>query len=183
MSKSRRSSRRRRKQKTLADYWPYIGAAVGLLAVAIIVVLALSNRNKEASAAVQVIEDLGNSHLSSEPANYIWNSRPPTSGPHSDNIAPWGIHEQTIPEWNQVHNLEDGGVILHYNCPEGCPDLVEDLEDIVGAVGRDRLLLHPYTNMDSRIAVTAWTRLLELDEFDRDEIVGFIETYRGIDHH
>jgi hypothetical protein len=37
--------------------------------------------------------------------------------------------------------------------------------------------------MTLRIALTAWTRLDRLEEFDHKRIVRFIETYRGIDHH
>jgi hypothetical protein len=37
--------------------------------------------------------------------------------------------------------------------------------------------------MQSRIALTAWTRLDRLEEFDERRIVRFIEAYRGIDHH
>jgi len=37
--------------------------------------------------------------------------------------------------------------------------------------------------MKSRIAVTAWTRIDTLDEFDARRITRFIEAYRGIDHH
>jgi hypothetical protein len=127
--------------------------------------------------------DLGNDHLQAEPTAYLWNSRPPTSGPHAPQIVSWGEHTETVPEWYQVHNLEDGGVILHYNCLEGCPEIVAELQDIVQEMGSEQLVLHPYTNMDSRIAVTAWTRLLKLDEVDRDKIVEFIKAYRGIDHH
>lgn len=129
------------------------------------------------------IADLGNAHLESEPETYIWNSRPPTSGPHNEQIAAWGEHTETVPEWYQVHNLEDGGVILHYNCPEGCPEIVNELRDIVNEVGNERLILQPYANMESRIAVTAWARLLTLDEVDREKIIDFIKAYRGIDHH
>jgi hypothetical protein len=132
---------------------------------------------------VQKFTDMGNAHLPSEPTSYIWNSRPPTSGPHSDPLAEWGIHEESVPEWNQVHNLEDGGVIIHYNCPDGCPDIVAELEAIVREKGEDQLILHPYTNMDSRIALTAWTRMLTMEDVDRGKIEDFIDEYRGIDHH
>lgn len=130
------------------------------------------------------ITDLGNTHLSVEPTSYIWNSTPPTSGPHSPQLAAWGEHDESIPEWYQVHNLEDGGVIMHYNCPDGCPEIVDELRAILDDKGTEQLVLHPYsTNMDSRIAVTAWTRLLTLDEMDRGQIEDFIDAYRGIDHH
>lgn len=128
-------------------------------------------------------DDQGNLHLESAPAEYIWNSRPPTSGPHSPQVARWGIHTESVPDWTQVHNLEDGGVIIHYNCPEGCEDVVAELADIVNDKGTNQLILQPYANMDSRIALTAWTRMLTLEGVDRDAIVGFIDAYRGIDHH
>ena len=51
-----------------------------------------------------------------------YNSEPPTSGPHLPYIAPWGIHTRPIPNELQVHNLEDGGVMVQYNCE--CPELV-----------------------------------------------------------
>jgi len=94
-----------------------------------------------------------------------------------------GIHTETIPDYLQVHNLEDGGVIIHYNCPEGCPEIVEELSDIVRDNGTEQLVLEPYTNMDSTIALTAWTKMLTLDTVDRDRIEDFIKAYRGIDHH
>jgi hypothetical protein len=37
--------------------------------------------------------------------------------------------------------------------------------------------------MKSRIALTAWTRLDTLEDFDEGRVARFIETYRGIDHH
>jgi hypothetical protein len=46
-----------------------------------------------------------------------------------------------------------------------------------------QVILAPYAGMDSRIALTAWTRLDKLDEVDEKRIVRFIEAYRGIDHH
>lgn len=131
----------------------------------------------------QKFPDQGNRHLEAAPAAYIWNSRPPTSGPHSPQVASWGIHTESVPDWIQVHNLEDGGVIIHYNCPEGCPEIVAELTDIVTKKGTRQLILQPYSNIDSRIAVTAWTRLLALDSVDRVAIEEFIDAYRGIDHH
>src|SRR5262249_59233582 len=60
-----------------------------------------------------------------------YNSTPPTSGPHLPYIASWGIYTEPIPDQLQVHNLEDGGVLVQYNCPDGCPDLVAKLQGIV----------------------------------------------------
>jgi len=111
-----------------------------------------------------------------------YNSEPPTSGPHLPYIAPWGIHTEPIPRQLQVHNLEDGGVMVQYNCPAGCPDLVARLAAIVSGYER-QVILAPYPGMKTRIAVTAWTRLDAFDDLDESRVRRFITAYRGIDHH
>jgi hypothetical protein len=125
--------------------------------------------------------DQGNRHLQTvTDPHEPYNSDPPTSGSHLPYIAPWGIHTRPIPRELQVHNLEDGGVLVQYNCE--CPDLVEKLKAIVQRYDR-QVILAPYPGMSSQIALTAWTRLETLDEFEEQRIVRFITEYRGIDHH
>jgi hypothetical protein len=127
--------------------------------------------------------DQGNLHVPSADTPHVqYNSEPPTSGPHLPYIAPWGVHTRPIVRELQVHNLEDGGVVIQYNCPNGCADLVTQLEAIVKGYDR-QVLLAPYPGMKTRIALTAWTRLDAFDEYDEGRIVRFIRTYRGIDHH
>ncbi len=125
-------------------------------------------------------EDQGNAHIqmASEP-HPPYNSDPPTSGPHLPYIAPWGIHTEPIPRELQVHNLEDGGVVVQYRCATPCPDLADQLARIVRRYGT-QVILAPYPGMRTRIALTAWTRL---DAFDEARIERFIRAYRGIDHH
>ena len=125
--------------------------------------------------------DQGNRHLviAADP-HEPYNSDPPTSGPHLPYIAPWGVHTRPVPPELQVHNLEDGGVMVQYNCE--CPDLVAKLRDIVQMYDK-HVIVAPYLAMTSRIALTAWTRIETLSEFDGGRIRRFIEAYRGIDHH
>jgi len=129
------------------------------------------------------LEDQGNAHIQlvTEP-HVAYNSDPPTSGPHLPYIAPWGIHTVPIARELQVHNLEDGGVMVQYSCATPCPDLVAKLTDIVKRY-ETQVILAPYPGMRTRIALTAWTRLDAFDTFDEDRIVRFIRAYRGIDHH
>ncbi len=131
------------------------------------------------------VPSLGNRHISpSEVVQITYNSNPPTSGPHLPSLARWGIHERPISKELQVHNLEDGGVIVHYNCPEGsqeCRTLVEKLAKVVRRY--KHAILAPYTGMSSQIALTAWTRIDEFDEFDEESIVRFIDAYINIDNH
>lgn len=129
------------------------------------------------------IASLGNDHI---PAigipHFPYNSDPPTSGPHVGYLAQWGIHAGAIPKELQVHNLEDGGVLVQYICPEGCSDLVEKLQAIVSRYNR-QVILAPYPGMDRRIALTAWGRIDKFGEFDEQRILRFIKAYRGVDHH
>jgi hypothetical protein len=125
--------------------------------------------------------DQGNLHVRSADTPHVqYNSDPPTSGPHLDYIAPWGVHTRPIVRELQVHNLEDGGVVVQYNCE--CPDLVAKLKNIVDKYDK-QVILAPYPGMQHKIALTAWTRLDTMDELDEGRITRFIEAYRGIDHH
>jgi hypothetical protein len=125
--------------------------------------------------------DQGHRHLQFEAEPHEpYNSDPPTSGPHLPYIAPWGVHTRPIPRELQVHNLEDGGVLVQYNCE--CPEVVEQLKKIVQSYDR-YVILAPYPGMKWRIALTAWTRMDTMDQVDERRIRRFIEAYRGIDHH
>lgn len=131
----------------------------------------------------QTFADQGNRHLADTSTPYgDYNSDPPTSGPHAPQRPVWGVHVRAIPKPLQVHGLEDGGVLVQYNCPTGCPDFVARLEAIVRRY-QDHVILAPHTGMRARIALTAWTRLDAFEEYDEARIVRFIERFKGIDHH
>lgn len=142
---------------------------------------------------------LGNQHLVSPGTPHEpYNSNPPTSGPHVRWVAPWGVHKVPIPLEVQVHNLEDGGVVVQYNCPAPCPDLITKLEALskrpellamprarVNPQGPPaiRLVVAPYPTMKPAIALTAWGRIETLSRYDDATILRFIKAYIGIDHH
>jgi hypothetical protein len=110
-----------------------------------------------------------------------YNSDPPTSGPHLAYVAPWGIHARPVPRELQVHNLEDGGVMVQYR-----PDCEARVREPLAAIVRrypEHVILAPYPGLDRCVAVTAWTRIDKLDEVDEGRIVRFIDAYRGMDHH
>ncbi len=123
----------------------------------------------------------GNAHVASEPTAFRYASDPPTSGPHAGGTAPWGIHDRPIPKGLQVHNLEDGGVLVQYNCAD-CDDLISKLKDIVRRYP-DKVILAPYPGVKTRIALTAWSYIDAFDHLDEPRILRFIEAHRGIDHH
>ena len=127
-------------------------------------------------------DDQGNAHIqmASEP-HPPYNSDPPTSGAHLPYIAPWGIHTVPIVRELQVHNLEDGGVVVNFK-PQCTDQVLAGLRTIVERYP-DHVLLAPYPGLDRCIALTAWTRIEKMDELDERRVVRFIEAYRGIDHH
>lgn len=171
---AREAERRQRKRRR----WLFRG--VGILTALVIGGLVYRGLTKEYPG--QAVPTLGNEHVSSvETPHQPYNTRPPTSGPHLPSLASWGIHAQPIPDELQVHNLEDGGVLVQYNCRD-CHDLIATLEAIVSRYP-DRVILAPYPKMDVRIALTAWGRIDAFPDVDEQRIVRFIEAYRGIDHH
>lgn len=155
----------------------------------------------------RAVETLGNEHVPSPSTPHVpYNTAPPTSGPHLQWVAKWGVHKTPIIRELQVHNLEDGGVIIQYKCEQPCPELVSKLEALA-ATYRDKadaerkaskvpstsdrpvrskydhLIVAPYPDMESQIALTAWGRIDTFNGYDEARIVRFIEAFIGIDHH
>ncbi|MGH7831866.1 MAG: DUF3105 domain-containing protein, partial [Candidatus Binatia bacterium] len=103
---------------------------------------------------------------------------------HLPMVARWGVHETPLPKELQIHNLEDRGVVVQYNCDpttSECKTLIDKLAQIVGRY--EFTILAPYPGMSHKIALTAWTRIDKLNDFDEKRIVSFIDAYHGIDHH
>ena len=147
----------------------------------------------------EFIASLGNKHIENiTDAHDPYNSIPPTSGTHVGGKAQWGISDSPIPDELQLHNLEDGGVVVQYNCTPGvdsksqatpspqvqdeCQKLIEDLSSIVKKYS-DKVLMAPYPKLDTKIALTAWTRIDKFNDFDEERIQKFIRAFKGIDHH
>lgn len=189
-----------------------VGTSAALLAVALVLGHAEAAGTSKASIKPdakpgRAVETLGNEHVASPSTPHVpYNTAPPTSGPHLQWVAKWGVHKTPIVRELQVHNLEDGGVIVQYKCDEPCPDLVTKLEalasryrDKAEAERRsmprpanpnlpvrskyDHLIVAPYPDMQQQIALTAWGRIDSFDGYDEDRIVRFIEAFIGIDHH
>lgn len=175
-----------------------IGGAAALFVLLIGFVIYLQVRSSAPVAGEEVLASLGNTHIEFGSQFDNYNSVPPTSGPHYDNLVGWGIYDEPQRYEHLVHNLEDGGVIVYYQCDNDCATLQEELEAVVQPfVSRgDHVVMAPndpawrsptgaamHQDMGSPIALTAWQRILKLDEVEADTIRAFIERYEGIDHH
>jgi len=131
----------------------------------------------------QFFDNQGQEHLAAGQTYDLYNSDPPTSGPHAPAPVQWGVYDTPIPKETLVHNLEHGGSLILYNCAGGCPDLVRQLESTVEsylAEGR-KVVLAPYPSMDKKIALVAWTYLDAFDDLDASRIIQFMDADLGAD--
>ena len=126
----------------------------------------------------------GKDHIQSGGSHPAYSSMPATSGWHYGRPsapADWGVHEEVLTDEVLVHNLEHGGIGVHYSCPESCDDLVARLHETVTRA-RDngkKVLMSPYPGMDTRIALTAWTFMDRFDEFDEQRVTQFISAHES----
>ena len=122
----------------------------------------------------------GQEHITPDKAPVTtYNSNPPTSGPHYGEAAAWGTYDRVLPDETLVHNLEHGGIVIGYNCADGCPDLVTQLKGFAAGY-RTKVVLAPRPNKDvpNRITLTAWTKLDQFNDFDADRIKAFISAFK-----
>ncbi len=131
----------------------------------------------------ELIVNQGNRHLqSADEQHEVYQTHPPTSGSHLEAKASWGIHTEQIPDELQIHNLEDGGVIIHYDPAQVDEEAIQSLTRIVHNY-KDKVILEPYANLETPVVLTAWTRIDKLSILDEERITDFINAYKGIDHH
>lgn len=104
---------------------------------------------------------------------YQYDSDPPTSGPHWEDVrAPMRVVSVPLPIELQIHELEHGSILMQYNCEVSCPDLVDQLASI--AQPYDYVIVAPNPALPARVVVSAWRRLLKLDDFDEQRVREFI---------
>jgi len=130
------------------------------------------------------IEEQGTVHITLGEEHASYNSAPATSGWHlAQPLAParWGVHDDPLADEVLLHNLEHGYVNVHYNCPEGCDELITQLTGVVTkATGRGgKVILSPYPEMDTAIALTAWTFLDAFEVFDEARVTEFISAHES----
>lgn len=130
----------------------------------------------------------GVDHPPFEGANHVpdgtpvaYQANPPASGDHAEVWqTPWGPYDMPVPRERWVHNLEHGGIVLLYNCPTGCQDVVDELTAIVNGRRPDqynakRFILAPDTQMPRKVAAVAWLWRWQGDAVDTAAINCFID--------
>jgi hypothetical protein len=120
----------------------------------------------------------------------MYNSNPPSSGSHCTQQGAYGAYSQMqpLPRCNWIRNLALGGVVVVYNCPDGCASLLQEVgRAVMGLVDPDcatgkRLIITPDPALDVKLAAAAWGytwRSNCLDAGSRDSLVKFLNEHIG----
>jgi hypothetical protein len=126
------------------------------------------------------------------PKGFTYNTRPPTSGVHTNETVIYGIYDQPVPTISTVHNLEHGAVVVRYG-----PQVPQSEVARIGEwylKSPNGLVVAPLAGLGNKIALTAWTydqnrqndrnyegegHLAELTRFDENAVDAFVDAYRG----
>lgn len=170
--------------RTRQPNWPLVGGIVVVLLL--IGWYAVRTTGDPLPAEAQKIADMGQGlHLNSvdDPLPVAFNSNPPTSGYHVGNtLAPWGIQFQPIDDKISVHNIEHGGIIIHYRASLDSAD-VQKLDTLARELQRRNpcvvMVPRPDDRIDAPVVVTAWNYLMPLNDVDTAKITSFFESRIG----
>lgn len=130
-------------------------------------------------------------HIQNVNARPKWNSSPPTSGPHFGQWAIWDAYDAPVPLTMSTHNLEHGGIVMHYgpNVPDGEIEKLREFYDSDSTA----MLLSPLPTLGDRIALSAWYydtkrardekyfgagKLAKCTRFDEEAFTAFRDAYR-----
>jgi hypothetical protein len=122
-----------------------------------------------------------------------WNSTPPTSGPHYGQWAVWGSYDEPIPLVQTVHNLEHGGIVIHYgpDVPQADVDALKDW--YANSDDPNAIIIVPLASNASKITLSAWTApdastagtrdrgrgwLAACKKFDQGAFAAFVDEHR-----
>jgi len=124
------------------------------------------------------VPDEGRNHIElGNTASY--DHYPPSSGLHYGRILEWGFYNEAVPPEFWVHSLEHGGIVILYNCPEGCKEAEDVFWDLVdNAPPEDqfnevKILVSPNSQIETKVVALAWDTELDLDEADHDLLLDF----------
>ena len=83
-----------------------------------------------------------------------------------------------VPEGYWVHTLEHGAIVVLYNCPQACPDLVKSLGDMLDSFpmtkwNNRKIVIVPYAKMSVPLMAVAWDVQMPLDQFDAQALIDF----------
>ena len=153
-----------------------------LLPIIFLIVLSVLGYNQIFKTPSIIMEDMSQSipiqnrdHINQSETLQVYNSNPPTSGPHAGAIK-GGFYSEEILDINGVHNLEHGYIWITYR--NISPVAQATLKKIAKRYS-GRVLVSERMANDTQIAMASWGRLDKMTEstFDEDYALRFIKKY------
>ncbi|MGA4506849.1 DUF3105 domain-containing protein [Propionibacteriaceae bacterium G1746] len=163
---------RRKDRRGAAALW----VVAGVLAIALIggVIYAGVARSRQMDAALGDVATFPNMSANHVETDVTYEQTPPVGGDHHPVWQNCGIYDTPIKSIHGVHSLEHGAVWITYD-----PSLPADqVNKLKGYAGQTFMLLSPYPNLGSKVALSAWGHQLKLDTVDDTKITAFIRDYR-----
>lgn len=153
-----------------------------LLPIILLIVLSVLGYNQIFKTPSIIMEDMSQSipiqnrdHINQSETLQVYNSNPPTSGPHAGAIK-GGFYSEEILDINGVHNLEHGYIWITYR--NISPVAQATLKKIAKRYS-GRVLVSERMANDTQITLASWGRLDKMTEstFDEDYALRFIKKY------
>ncbi len=161
-----------------------VGGVLLVGAIVLVVVLLFGGGGSDVIGTRQV--DDGRQHVAVGAVGGPYSSVPATSGTHWDTPGQWGVYTAANPaiEYQMVHNLEHGGIVVWYQPAQLDAAGISALENWVRQqqqTTRYKAIVSPWTGQDfgHPIAVTAWDWLLYLDGADIGSVQKFFDERYG----
>jgi hypothetical protein len=105
-----------------------------------------------------------------------YNSFPPTSGQHYYIPLIFGPYDSPVEEYQAIHNLEHGGVIIQWGNKVPAAD-VQKIRDFYQQ-DANAMVIAPYPKLGNVIALRAWTHLGKCKHFDQKAFATFRDKLR-----
>lgn len=112
--------------------------------------------------ALTHVTGLANNHVATCDDPTCGNAtNPPVGGPHCPTPLACGTFPDGPNRCQWVHNLEHGHLVLLYNCPSGCPEVVSGLEAIAkaapaGTNGVPRAMVVSDPSLPAKVGAVVW---------------------------
>lgn len=102
-----------------------------------------------------------------------YSTNPPCTGEHYPVWAAYQTYDFPVPRGYWVHSLEHGAIVITYNCEDGCPDEVQEVQGMIDDLPADlrcagtgidvQVVLTPDPLLDVRWGLASWGNTLRAD--------------------
>ncbi len=139
---------------------------------------ALAAQGQAALARVETPAGRGGGHLAPGQGHF-YDGRFPTSGIHHRVPVDPGFYRDSQPATKLVHSVEHGHIVIYYDSPGAeAMRLLKDWTSLYGGQW-DGVIATPASGLGKAVVLTAWRKILRLDQLEPAAAAAFIDRFRG----